>query len=233
MNSIQISGGIDSLAMLFHLKPRWNDSIVMWGDSSAAYPETYVLMARIKAMVPRFRAVRSNQPDSIAQYGIPVDVVPVKYSRQGEMAFGPQPVQYQSYLDCCSRVLWAPMQRACLAMGIDTIYRGQRSEDERKAPIRTGHVDEFGIRHVFPLEGWTRKQVMAFCEKECPDLIPDYYRKGETSSRDCWDCTAYRNENQQRVCNLPSERRIIVEARLKTWQTLVRQELAYDERSVA
>lgn len=227
MNAIQISGGVDSMAMLWLLKNRWEDSVVMWGNSGAAYPETEQRMERIAKMVPRFRTVYGNQVGVIAQHGIPVDVVPVKFSSDGEMVFGRQRHGYQSYLDCCRRVLFEPMQRACLAMGIDTVYRGQRSDDERKAPISSGHVDQYGIRYLFPLERWTRDQVFKYVRANCPDLLPSYYDEGEVSSRDCWSCTAYRNDNVQRVKALPVGQREYVEGRLAQWRKDVQEEMAY------
>ena len=39
-NVIQISGGIDSMALLFYLRGLWDDSIVMWCDTGAAYTKS-------------------------------------------------------------------------------------------------------------------------------------------------------------------------------------------------
>jgi hypothetical protein len=45
--------------------------------------------------------------------------------------------------------------------------------------------------------------------------IPDYYFKGEKTGRDCWDCTAYLDENKARIANLPADRRAIVCGRIE------------------
>lgn len=227
MNAIQISGGVDSMALLWLLKSKWDESVVMWANSGAAYPETEQRMERIAEMVPHFRVVYGNQPTVLLNHGLPVDVVPIKFSAHGEALFGPQPRRYQSYLDCCRRVLFEPMRAACLAMGVDTIYRGQRASDERKAPITSGHVDEFGVRYLFPLERWTREQVFKYVRANCPDLLPGYYDEGEVSSRDCWNCTAYRNDNVKRVQSLPVGQREYVEGRLAQWRKDVQEEMAY------
>jgi phosphoadenosine phosphosulfate reductase len=224
MNAIQISGGVDSLAMLWLLRPIWNDSVVMFCDSGAAYPGTRDLMRRIADMVPRFRTVYSNQPEVLARSGFPVDVVPVKFSQHGEAIFGPQPIKFQSYFDCCRQVLWEPMHRACVVMGIDTIYRGQRKDDVRRAGIHSGHVDPFGIRIVFPIHEWTRAQAFEYVREHCAEWLPAYYET-EKTSRDCWDCTAYRDDNIERVQALPDEQRAIVEGRLGAWRAAVLEEL--------
>lgn len=229
MNAIQISGGVDSMAMLWLLKPIWPESFVMWCDSGAAYQGTHELMKKVREMVPHFRTVHGNQPQVIQQFGYPVDVVPVKYSAQGEMMFGPQPVRFQSYFDCCRRSLWEPMQNACVAMGIDTIFRGQRSDEARKAPIPDGYTDPLGIKYKFPLASWTKDQVFEYVRKECPDLLLDYY-KTEPTSRDCWSCTAFRDDNVERVKNLPPEPRAVVLERLAVWKTAVMEELTIGER---
>ena len=228
MNAIQISGGVDSAAMLWLLRPIWPESFVMWCDSGAAYPGTHELMKKIREMVPHFRVVHGNQPAVVERFGFPVDVVPVRYSEQGEMMFGPQPVKMQSYFDCCRRSLWEPMQNACMAMGIDTIYRGQRDGEARKSPIHDGYRDQFGIQYKFPLASWSREEVFDYVRKECPDLLLDYY-KTEKTSRDCWSCTAFRDDNIERVNNLPPDARAAVEARLAVWKTAVLKELTIGE----
>jgi hypothetical protein len=54
--------------------------------------------------------------------------------------------------------------------------------------------------------------------------LPDYYAT-EKTSRDCWDCTAYRDDNVERVKNLPDEQREIVEQRLDAWTRSVLAEV--------
>ena len=61
-NAIQVSGGIDSLALLFNLRGLWDDSIVMWGDTGAAYHDVETLMDDVRQLVPHFLHVRGDQP---------------------------------------------------------------------------------------------------------------------------------------------------------------------------
>ena len=116
------------------------------------------------------------------------------------------------------------MHRACMVMGVDTIYRGQRADDVRRAPIKSGDVDAFGIRVMFPIHDWTREQVFSYVRERCPEWMPSYYDT-EKTSRDCWNCTAYRDDNVERVRNLPEKQRAVVEERLATWKQRVSEEL--------
>ena len=212
------------MAMLHWLRPIWDNSVVMFCDTGAAYPGTLELMREVADVVPRFRIVHGNQPEVIARCGFPVDVVPVKHSLQGEAVFGPQALKFQSYFDCCRQSLWEPMHRACLAMGVDTIYRGQRKDDVRRAPIASGTVDPWGVKIIFPIYEWTREQAFAYAKAHCPEWLAPYYETEQTS-RDCWDCTAYRDDNAARVRNLPSDQRAVVEERLAQWHGAVLDEL--------
>jgi 3'-phosphoadenosine 5'-phosphosulfate sulfotransferase (PAPS reductase)/FAD synthetase len=224
-NVIQISGGIDSMALLFHLRGLWPDSLVMWGDTGASYIDVAELMDNVQRMVPHFLHVQGDQPSVIAEYGWPVDVVPVSHTRFGERIYGPQPIVFQSYLDCCARARFLPLQQAVLDSGAKVVYRGQRNEDKRRPRIRHDSVDEFGITYKFPLRDWSRPRVFEYMARTAPDFIPAYYAQGEHSSHDCWSCTAYRDDNVQRVEHLPPPQREQVETVLKQWRAIVRADL--------
>jgi len=223
-NVIQVSGGIDSMALLFSLRPLWHDALVMWGDSGAAYSDVVELMDKVRALVPHFMHVRGDQPGVIAAFGHPVDLVPVSHTRAGEMIYGAQPIVFQSYLDCCARARFWPLQNAVRGCGAKVVYRGQRNDDKRRARIEHEHVDSAGITYRFPLRDWSRAQVFEFMEREAPDYIPTYYAAGELTSRDCWSCTAYRDDNAARVEHLPEPQRAQVEGVIRRWQAIVQAE---------
>lgn len=221
MKALHFSGGIDSLALLWLMRAQWPELHVFWLNSGAAYPQTVAYMARIRHLVPHFHEVLGAQPFSIRHFGWPVDAVPVHATREGRALHGTAGRVFQSYLQCCSRSLWEPMRLAMAAHSVTDVYRGQRQDDRRKAPVRSGVTDEFGVTYHFPLEDWTREQVFAYCRSECPDLIPDYYAAGEASSRDCWNCTAYLDDNVARIRALPPQRRVIVLEVLRDWRAEV------------
>lgn len=223
--AIHFSGGLDSLAILFHMRPWTPDLHVFWVNSGAAYTSTVEMMNRVRGIVPNFHEVQGAQPAIVRSGGWPVDVVPVRFTRAGRAVHGTQGTVFQSYLSCCERSLWEPMRLAMLAHQVTDVYRGQRNDDKRKAPVASGTRDHDGITYHFPLEDWTRAQVLDYCRCECPDLIPAYYAAGESTSRDCWNCTAYLDDNVARIAYLPDHERTQVEAVLQEWKIAVREDL--------
>jgi len=69
----------------------------------------------------------------------------------------------------------------------------------------------------FPVGDWSRDKVVAYVKAHAPDLMPPGYAEGEKTSRDCWDCTAYLNDNRQRIANLPPAQKLHVNTLLTRW----------------
>ena len=224
MKVLQFSGGIDSLATLFVKRPEWDSITVLWCDTGVCYPETYEYMDRISKLVPHFLRVKSYKESWEAKHGIAVDVVPEKYSSLGSLIFNNIGQKYTSMFHCCAANIWVPLERASQQLGAKVIIRGQRQSDVAKAPIRSGHQDSLGIQYEFPIEDWSRQQVLEYCKAECANLIPEYYALGERSSHDCWNCIAYLHDNVRRIQNLPYERREVVRKRLRDYKTVLLNE---------
>jgi 3'-phosphoadenosine 5'-phosphosulfate sulfotransferase (PAPS reductase)/FAD synthetase len=225
MKVLQFSGGIDSLATLFLKRPEWENIVVMWCNTGAAYPETLELMRKVHELVPHFKEVVSNKPRWEENNGIAVDTVPEHKTHLGHIINSTNGPVYASPFRCCAANIWAPMEAAAKELGATHIIRGQRSEEKRKAPIRSGHVDPNGITYEFPIEDWSKPRVFAYCEETCPHLIPDYYFMGEMTSHDCWDCIAYLAENQRRILNLPYERKVHIQKKLKDYMLAMSPEV--------
>ncbi len=200
MEILQFSGGKDSLACLYMLEPKWDNLTVVWGNSGAAYPETLELMEKIKKLV-RFVEVKADQPSFIENVGYPSDILSIRSTPLGHVVHGTNGRRFTDYLSCCNANLWRPVDQRCKELGATVIYRGQRKQDEKKGPIMNGQVVD-GVKYVFPLYEWTTDQVKWFLG----DRIPSYYL-AEKSSHDCWSCTAYLEDNWERIKNLPNEKR--------------------------
>jgi 3'-phosphoadenosine 5'-phosphosulfate sulfotransferase (PAPS reductase)/FAD synthetase len=172
----------------------------------------------------RFVMVTTNR--ELSKYGAPVDVVPTRWTALGMMSHGEitgRP-RYQDAFACCGRSLWQPMADASKRLGATTIIRGQRAGDRQKAPLTDGDVVD-GITYRFPIENWTRERVIEFVKAEAPLLIPESYREGEKTSRDCWDCTAYLVDNRRRIDNLSVEQYRDVAETLAHWRQDVKNEM--------
>jgi 3'-phosphoadenosine 5'-phosphosulfate sulfotransferase (PAPS reductase)/FAD synthetase len=220
--ALQFSGGKDSLACLYLYKKHWNDIYVCWLNSGAAYPEVIEHMEGWKARLPNFIEIRANQPENIEKNGYPSDVVPLRYTAIGNHGVRDVPgLRIQSYLQCCHDNLWMPMREKMIELGVERIIRGQRNSESYKGPIRHGQVVD-GIEYVLPLQDWSESDVFAYLKKVGAE-IPAYYAT-ETTSRDCWNCTAYRDTYAVRTANLKGEMRTEVDRRLKLIGDAIRAE---------
>lgn len=197
---LQFSGGKDSLACLYLMRPYWDKLIVIWMNSGAAYPETVKQMESIRELVPRFIEVKADQPKHIALHGYPADVVPTAHTSFGAY-FRPVGQLIQPWSSCCWANLWAPMQEATLKTGAKIVIRGQRRDEPRPSPIRSGHVEN-GITYLFPLEDWSEADVFRFLQEEGVSTPESYTWAG--TSLDCWSCTAFLDERQQELRNMPN-----------------------------
>jgi phosphoadenosine phosphosulfate reductase len=213
---IQFSGGLDALALLWELKPLWRDLTLLWVDSGAAYPETRALVERIAHDVPLKGTVimQADQPRWIAKHGYPTDLLPINRTLMGNAIRSFKGVSFQPWITCCNANLWLPGEDAVRELKATDVYRGQRNNDKAKNPIIDGTVID-GVTYHFPLADWTRERVRESVEKNMPGYYPAYYRAGEDSSRDCWDCTAHLEDNVVRINALGPERRAVVHGRLR------------------
>lgn len=202
-----------------------DDIIVVWANTGAEYPEVEADMRRISKDIPHFLIVKGKQPENIAKNGFPSDVVPLRYSPLGRQTVkSAEPFKIQSAFECCASNLWRPLEGAMKLLGIKTIIRGQRKDEEySNAFVSDGTVID-GIEYKMPLENWTREQVLDYLAANKVKL-PDYYQS-ETASRGCWDCTAYLSDYVQRIRNLPADKRAVVDDRLAQIKEAVRQEMA-------
>jgi phosphoadenosine phosphosulfate reductase len=181
----------------------------MWVNSGAASASTLAVVNKVRAEVPHFMEVNGDQPEFIELHGYPADIVPQDATWLGRAVRPDVGPKFVSRVECCSANLWQPMAKAIKEVGAKYVYRGQKDCDSRRAPIKNGDVID-GVTYYFPIYDWTDRDVIEFLGDE----LPENYRKGEKASSDCWNCTAYLDENVERIQNLPSHERMIVQGRL-------------------
>lgn len=213
MRVLQFSGGKDSLACLYLLRDEWATLPVVWLNTGAAYPETVTYMMRWKEILPNFIEIKSDQPAQVVKNGYPSDVTVVNNTSFGRQFISSDGPLVQSYLNCCAENIWLPLFHAIDAMGATEIVRGQRKSDARQSFIRHGDIIN-GKKYNFPIYDWSDEQVFDYLQTIGAE-IPEGYKYGEKTGRDCWDCTAYLDENAQRIRNLPAVKRQIVLKRLE------------------
>lgn len=186
--ALQVSGGRDSIACLYLMRPYWDRMTVYWLDTGAAYPETQSTMEQIRAMVPNFVRVQGRQPEVIEQFGPPTDILPVSATPMGVSNGG---IPMQDRYSCCLRSIMLPLHQRMIEDGITLIIRGQKDADRLKSIVRSGETHD-GIEYLFPIEDWDAKRVMAYLiEQGAP--IPRFYEM-LNGTPDCMTCSAYWEE---------------------------------------
>lgn len=187
--ALSFSGGKDSLACLYLMRPWWDRLTVYWLNPGNPFPETVVLMDQIRKQVPHFKEVRGQQPEIIAQDGWPSDVVPIRYTTQGNAECGPTEFKVQERLQCCIRSRMLPLYRAMVADGVTCCIRGKRFDDDDQTGVESGHVTEDGMELVFPIYDWTTEDVFSFLDSHGIERPPFYEQS--TTFQECMDCTAF------------------------------------------
>lgn len=129
---LQLSGGRDSLATLFHLEHAWEDMTVAWCDSGDSAPELVAFMQKIEKTVPHFARVEGYAPSVRELYGDPGAA---------------------TWLACCGRAIWFPMFSWVLEHGVTDLVRGTRKSDPVPYP-EPGSV-HWGVRFHMPIWDWS------------------------------------------------------------------------------
>ncbi len=192
MRVLAFSGGKDSMACL-HLCKRSIDCAI-YVDTGKSYPETQMMVKYAETIVP-FVIVHSDQEEQNRVNGLPSDVVPIDYTALGQVISGAKPVMIQSYLDCHFQNISYPLFTKAKELGATHILYGQRSSDSHQAPARNGDIIDEIVR-LHPVEGWSDQDVLDYLQTVMD--VPEHYYLGH-SSMDCYDCTAFRNETQDRM----------------------------------
>jgi len=190
---LEFSGGKDSLACLYLLRPYWDRLTVLWANPGDPYPETVEQMARVRGLVWHFVEVAG--PGYVRQHGAarayPADMVPWDATPMGRFV---QPASapnftIHSFGECCSANVWVPMQQKIQELGADLVIRGERESEQYRPPVTSGmNSPENGGTQLLPIFGWSKADVFAYLDAEGAP-IPRQYAYG-MGSLDCLHCTA-------------------------------------------
>lgn len=176
-----------------HLLHEYLDCAI-YVDTGKAYPETTAMIEYAKTLV-QVITVQSDREGQNNREGLPSEVVPVNWTREGQILTGAKPIMIQNYLACCFENIGLPLFQKAKELGATVMVYGQRNEDKYKSAARDGDEIE-GIIRCHPIEHWSSEDVLAYLETQMK--VPAHYRINH-SSLDCYDCTAYRGSTKDRI----------------------------------
>ena len=192
MRALAFSGGKDSLACLFLLRDELDCAIYI--DTGYAYPETLDLVEFAARLMPMHIA-HSDRRGQNDRVGLPADVVPIDWTVPGQSMTSTKPVLVQSYLQCCYENIARPLLDTAHALGVTHLVYGQRASESHRGTAHHGHIVE-GITRLHPIEDWTAQQVLDYLALHM--TVPAHFSLTH-SSLDCYDCTAFTKESQDRL----------------------------------
>jgi 3'-phosphoadenosine 5'-phosphosulfate sulfotransferase (PAPS reductase)/FAD synthetase len=192
MRVLAFSGGKDAMACLHLLRDTLDCAIHV--DTGKSYPEAREMVAYAAKLVP-MHIVQTDQQAQNEREGLPADVVPVDWTRLGQLTTTPKPVMVQSYLACHIENIIAPLFQKAYELKADEIVFGQRNDDPRKSTARNGDVID-GMTRLHPIEDWTRQQVLDYLATKM--AVPAHFHM-EHSSLECYDCTAYSGQTEDLI----------------------------------
>jgi 3'-phosphoadenosine 5'-phosphosulfate sulfotransferase (PAPS reductase)/FAD synthetase len=188
--AFQFSGGKDSTAALFLLRPLWTRMTVYWLNTGDNFPETAAFVRSIAAALPHYVEVPGRVNETIDRFGPPADLIPEAASETAWAMNVGRGARLQDRTLCCARSKMAPMHERMLADGITLVVRGQKAADDFRGPLSSGTVDvATGLEFYYPIERWSDSDVMQYLVQH--NLLPPLYDEGLTRSGDCMRCSAW------------------------------------------
>lgn len=186
--ALQFSTGKDSMAVLHLMRDYLDKLTVYFVNSGDNFPETTALANAVRKSVPNFVEVQGRSNEVRAELGWPSDLVTAGSTAAGRMMGHDDPALIDRYT-CCFYSLMQPMYFRMKQDGITLVIRGQKNDDDKKPPLRSGDVSD-GFEFLYPIEDWTTEEVFAYIkEHELP--LPRFYEGGMPGGPDCMHCTAW------------------------------------------
>lgn len=185
--ALQFSGGKDSLACLYLLRPQLERLTVYWVNTNDTCPETLSVVDQVRPWIPNFVEIRSDSPAWRRLNGAPSDVVPAVNTFIGN-ACGMSKMRLSGRFDCCASNIMLPLHNRMLADGVDAVVRGTKLTDTGTLPAE-GPSEFYHL--ILPLRDWSHQQVFSYLrEVGAPEnRVYDHFRS--ISAPECMGCTAW------------------------------------------
>jgi 3'-phosphoadenosine 5'-phosphosulfate sulfotransferase (PAPS reductase)/FAD synthetase len=189
---LQFSGGKDSTALLYALRPWLHRIEVVHLDTGGQLPHVAEHVQKVAAAVGvKMTVVRPPEP--VMQFtertGLPADVLSI-WRTPGLAWLDRDGVGQlvQPAMTCCYAMIFHPLMEHLAATAATLVLRGAKACDARRG-VPSGTV-EAGIEVQNPLWHWTDDDVFAYLRQVGAPVLP-HYAAGVNDGIDCWGCTAF------------------------------------------
>lgn len=190
--ALHFSGGKDSLAVAYLLRPHWDRLTFYHVDTGDLLPEVREIVAGIAREVPHFQHLQGNVTAWQADHGLPSDLTPTTNTPFGRM-FGFAERAVVDRFACCWSNIMDPMHRRMLEDGISLVIRGTKRSDVRRLPAEDGDTG-MGYHLWLPLLEWSDDDVFAYLREAGAPICRVYDDK--VQSPECATCPAWWNEGR-------------------------------------
>lgn len=190
--ALHFSGGKDSLAVAYLLRPYWDRLTFYHVDAGDLLPEVRQIVDGVATTVPRFVRIHTDAAQWMADVGLPSDLVPTSSSMAG-LAIGASTQRIVDRFDCCAMNLWAPMHQRMLQDGVTLTIRGTKRADLKKLPAADGPTG-LGYDLWLPLLEWSHDDVFAYLREVGAPICRVYEHK--VNALECATCPAWWSEGR-------------------------------------
>lgn len=194
--AFHFSGGRDSTAALYAMRPYWGRMKIYHIDTGDQFPETVRVVNAVEKDVGHIERLYSDVHAVRREFGFASDVVPVDNQAGLGTAMSGRVIKIIPRYECCARTLMLPMHQRMLNDGVTLIVRGQR-DAEFSAPLTRSGFTDGQVELLFPIQHWSNSDVMAFIKVNQLPLAP-YYDAGMKQAPECMRCTAWWGEGRMR-----------------------------------
>lgn len=190
--ALSFSGGKDSLACVYLLRPHLDRITLYHLDTGDLLPEVHEIVRHVEAFAPHFVRIHSDVDGWIAAHGLPTDLLPHSAHIVGQ-AMGEHGAHLVTRYMCCHANLMQPLIERIMADGNTLLIRGTKAADMKRLPIRSGE-SQAGVELWLPLEDWGHDDVFAYLRSVGAPInrIYDYV----TNSPECARCSAWWGEKR-------------------------------------
>lgn len=190
--ALQFSGGKDSLACAYLLRPHWDRITFYHVDTGDLLPEVREIVDGVAAMVPHFERIDTDAKAWTDTYGLPSDLVPTTCTVTG-MWMGMGGRRIVDRFDCCANNIMGPIHQRMLVDGVTLAIRGTKRADMPTLAAESGDTT-MGYEICLPIRDWSHADVFAYLKEVGAPICRVYEHK--VNAPECATCPAWWNEGR-------------------------------------